>query len=125
MSLREEDINWDCYIDPPYDERADHIEVDEDGRAYLFGEPLDDLDTSFIENEDEEIKELIKKEPKKIDSATAGAILLIADRIYEDKGLSNCTQEEYFQLDIEKIIKEYTTKHTDQIKAMLNSYFDY
>lgn len=125
MSLREDDINWDCYIDPPYDERADHIEVDEDGRAYLFGEPLDDLDTSFIENEDEEIKELIKKEPQKIDSATAGAILLIADKIYEDKGLSNCTQEEYFQLDIEKIIKEYTTKNTDQIKAMLNSYFDY
>lgn len=56
-------INWDSRLDPPYDERADHIEVDDDGRAYLFGEPLDDIDTSFVEMEDEEIKALIESEP--------------------------------------------------------------
>lgn len=56
-------INWDSWLDPPYDERADHIEVDDDGRAYLFGEPLDDIDTSFVEMEDEEIKALIESEP--------------------------------------------------------------
>ena len=54
MATREEDIDWDCYIDPPYveltDEEIREIEAE--------------INLDFIEMEDEEIQDLIKKEPK-------------------------------------------------------------
>lgn len=60
------------------------------------------------------------------DSATASAILIIADWIYHDYELNKLTQEEYFKLtNIEDIIRKYTKENIDQIHAMLNSYFDY
>lgn len=54
MATREEDIDWDCYIDPPYveitDEEIEEIETE--------------INLDFIEMENEEIEYLIKKEPK-------------------------------------------------------------
>ena len=55
MATREEDINWDCYIDPPYCEPND-----ED----IF-RMEQEINKEFTELEEEEIKALLKKEPKK------------------------------------------------------------
>ena len=52
MAQRESDINWDCYIDPPY---PDDREIDEIERQ---------IHSDFIEMEDEEIEALLKTEPK-------------------------------------------------------------
>ena len=56
------EINWDCYLDPPYDERAEHI-VEKDGRIFLDGEDItDDFDYDFVRQEDEEIQSIVKTE---------------------------------------------------------------
>lgn len=60
------DINWDCYIDPPNIEIDwdSYIEIEIDGEYYLCEKTdEDDIDTSFIEEEDEEIHYLIQSEP--------------------------------------------------------------
>ena len=59
------EINWDCYLDPPhYEIDWEVYEVIEiDGESYII-EKEEEIDTSFIEEEDEELRQLIKKEPK-------------------------------------------------------------
>lgn len=59
-----------------------------------------------------------------VDSATASAILIIANRIYEDYEMENLTPDEYWKINnIDQIIQKYTTQHVPQIHAWLNTYF--
>ena len=54
MAQKESDINWDCYIDPPYYEPNDE-------EIFLMEQ---EINKEFAEIEEEEIKALLKKEPK-------------------------------------------------------------
>lgn len=58
-------IDWDCYLDPPSFEIDWEVyeEVEIDGKYYLI-EKETEIDTSFVEEEDEEIRHLIQSEPK-------------------------------------------------------------
>ena len=60
-----------------------------------------------------------------MNNVEASAILLIADKIYSAENFSSLTQEQFFILFLDKIIKRYTNKNLDIIKATLVSYFDY
>ena len=57
-----QDINWDCYIDPPYDGRYDEYDPTEENEVEDYEEEIQY--PYFLEDEDEEILHLIKTEPK-------------------------------------------------------------
>lgn len=60
------DINWEFELDPPYYEIDWEVyeEIEIDGEYYII-EKEDEIDTSFVEMEDEEIRHLIRSEPSK------------------------------------------------------------
>ena len=59
-----------------------------------------------------------------VDSTTASAILIIANKIYEDYEMDKITTDQYLKItNIDEIIQKYTTKHVPQIHAWLNTYF--
>ena len=58
--MSRENIDWDCYVDPPYKENKVYVNGI---LTYIITDEDEKIDVSFSEEEQTELEELLKTEP--------------------------------------------------------------